>query len=136
MKEEIDQLKRELEKESASITTNREPVEGSGEDQISLHDLLLNKEKDLELLIRELDDKVRFGQKAIERPGSGAGRVAERPSSRAGSVENVEYVERPQSRGGTTGVDSWGRQGDDRRGFPGGRERGFLSNRDLDRYAK
>ncbi|KAM7464675.1 hypothetical protein LguiA_032796 [Lonicera macranthoides] len=133
LKEEIDQMKRELEKESASNTTNREPVEGSGEDQTNLHDLLLNKEKDLELLIRELDDKVRFGQKAIERPGSGAGRVAERPSSRAGSVENVEYMERPQSRGGTTGGDSWGRQGDDRRGFLGGRERGFLGNRELDR---
>lgn len=128
LREEIDNLKREFEKESAS--------KGSAEYQTSLHDQILLKERDLELLILELDDKVRFGQKAVERPGSGAGRVAsvqERPPSQSGSFEesrSVEFTETPRSRG--TG-DAWARQGDDRRGFTGGRERGFLGNRDSGR---
>ncbi|XP_042500714.1 eukaryotic translation initiation factor 4B2-like [Macadamia integrifolia] len=87
---------------------------------------MLSKEKDLELLIRELDDKVRFGQKSFERPGSGAGRVAglpERPPSQSGLSDDY--------RSGT--ADVWSRPGDDRRAFQGGRERGFLSNRDIDR---
>ncbi|CAL5421254.1 unnamed protein product [Camellia sinensis] len=136
LKAEIDHLKKELEKESASIG-NREPLEGSSEDQTSLNDVILSKEKELELLIREMDDKVRFGQKAVERPGSGAGRVSgfpERPPSQSGAFEesrSMEFMERPRSRG--TGGDMWTRQGDDRRSFQGGRERGFLGNRDMDR---
>uniref|UniRef100_A0A5B6Z178 Putative hepatoma-derived growth factor-related protein 2-like n=1 Tax=Davidia involucrata TaxID=16924 RepID=A0A5B6Z178_DAVIN len=127
LKEEIDHLKKEPEKES---------VQGSGKDQTSLHDQILCKERDLELLVRELDDKVRFGQKAVERPDSGAGRVAgfpERPPSQSGMFEesrSMEFMERPRSRG--TG-DVWTRQGNDRRAFQGGREGGFLGNRDVDR---
>lgn len=137
MKEEIEHLKMELDKESSS-NASRESLQVSGEEQTSLHDIVLRKERDLEQLTRELDDKLRFGQKAMERPGSGAGRVAafpERSPFQSGSFEesrSVEYMERPRSRG--TG-DAWTRQGDDRRGFQGGRERGFLGNRDLDRYA-
>ncbi|KAK3026025.1 hypothetical protein RJ639_042517 [Escallonia herrerae] len=163
LKEEIDVLKSELERQSAS-SAGRESLQGS-EDQTSLHNLLLLKERDLELLTRELDDKIRFGQKAIERPGSGAGRAAsyperpgsgagraasyperpgsgagrvasfsEQPPSRSGSFEesrSFEFMDRPRSRG--TG-DAWTRQGDDRRAFSGGRERGFLGNREY-RYA-
>ncbi|XP_052185761.1 eukaryotic translation initiation factor 4B2 [Diospyros lotus] len=136
LKEEIDHLKKELEKEAAS-NANRESGEGSSRDQTSmLQDLISSKERDLELLVLELDDKVRFGPKAIERPGSGAGRVSgfpDRPPSQSGSVEesrSVEFMERPQSRG--TG-DTWMRQADDRRAFQGGRERGFLGNREMDR---
>ncbi|KAI3885021.1 hypothetical protein MKW98_002413 [Papaver atlanticum] len=139
LKEEIDNLKKELEKEAA-INGNGESVEGSAAENSSLSDILLGKEKDLELLIRELDDKVRFGQKAAsERPGSGAGRVVgypdQRPPSQSGRSEdsrNMEFMDRPRSRG--TGAE-WARPVEDRRGFQGGRERGggFLGNRDMDR---
>lgn len=112
MKEEIDHLKKGLE-------------QGSGGDQTDLHELILNKERDLELLIRVLDDKLRFGQKAIERVGSGAGRTtasSDRPtSSQSESSRSSEFFERPRSR-------------DDRRSFQRGREGGFLGNRDMDRY--
>lgn len=116
---------------------NSEAALASGGAQTSLRDEIASKEKDLEQLIRDLDDKVRFGQKAIERPGSAAGRVTvfpERPPSQSGSVEefrNTEFMERPRSRG--TG-DLWTRPVDDRRAFQGGRDRGFLGNRDLGRY--
>ncbi|KAL6983784.1 hypothetical protein U1Q18_017160 [Sarracenia purpurea var. burkii] len=136
LKEELDNLKKEFEKESVS-NANRASVEGSSDDQSSLRDLILLKERDLELLIRELDDKVRFGPKVIERPGSGAGRVSsfpERPPSQSGVFDesrSVEFMERPRSRG--IG-DPWTGHGDDRRASRGGRERGFLDNRDMDRY--
>ncbi|OVA20576.1 Plant specific eukaryotic initiation factor 4B [Macleaya cordata] len=137
LKEEINNLKKELEKEDA-INVNGESLDGgSGADKTSLHEIIQSREKDLELLIRELDDKVRFGQKAAtERPGSGAGRVIgypERPPSQSGRSEdsrNMEFMDRPRSRG--TG-DVWTRPVDDRRAFQGGRERGFLGNRDMDR---
>ncbi|KAF5741106.1 eukaryotic translation initiation factor 4B family protein [Tripterygium wilfordii] len=133
LKEELDHLKKELEKES-SVKASQESPQG---DRPSLQDTIIQKESELEILIRELDDKVRFGQKAIERPGSGAGRgasFAERPPSRSGSVDDsrsVEFTDRPRSRG--TGGDMWARHGDDRRSFQGGRERGFLGNREMDR---
>ncbi|XP_021743498.1 eukaryotic translation initiation factor 4B2-like [Chenopodium quinoa] len=141
LKEEIENLKKELEKEP----DNDAPQETEGE-QTSLRDLIKSKESDLETLTRELDDKVRFGQKAVERPGSrhgsrpgsGAGRFTnypERPPSQSGSFDNgrvPEVMDRPRSRG--TG-DVWTRPGEDRRGgFQGGRDRGgFLGNRDFDR---
>lgn len=142
LKEEIENLRKELEKESG----NGVPHQESEGEQTSLPDLIKSKESDLEALIRELDDKVRFGQKAVERPGSrhgsrpssGAGRFTsypERPPSQSGSVDNgrvPEAMDRPRSRG--TG-DVWTRPGEDRRGsFQGGRDRGgFLGNRDFDR---
>lgn len=136
LKEEIDHLKKVLENESVS-NPNRESVEGSPDDQSSLRDTIHSKERELELLIRELDDKVRFGQKVTERPGSGSGRVfafpERRPPSQSGVFEDsrrMEVMERPRSRG--TG-DTWTRQGDDRRGYQGGRERGFVGNRGMDR---
>lgn len=133
MKEEIANLKKEQEKESTLAT---EPLPEPAGHQPSLRDTLLLKERELEKLIRDLDDKVRFGQKAVERPGSGAGRVGnylERMPSQSGTFEeskSTEFMERPRSRG--TG-DPWTRPADDRRAFHGGRERGFLGNRDLDR---
>ncbi|XVF43884.1 hypothetical protein PTKIN_Ptkin02bG0076600 [Pterospermum kingtungense] len=133
LKEEIDNLKKELEKGST-------PNSGSAGDQPILREKLLQKERKLEMLIQDFENKVRFGQKAVERPGSGAGRIGsfpDRPPSQSGSVDGsrtVEFMDRPRSRG--TG-DGWSRPGDDRRrfqgGFHGGRDRGFLGNRDLDR---
>ncbi|OMO81630.1 Plant specific eukaryotic initiation factor 4B [Corchorus olitorius] len=128
LKEEIDNLKKELEKEST--------LESAG-DQSTLCDTLIQKEKELDLLTQELD-KLRIGQKAVERPGSGANRTGsfpDRPPSQSGSIDGsrpVEYMDRPRSRGT---ADVWIRPADDHRrgGFHGGRDRGFLGNRDLDR---
>lgn len=111
MKKEIEQLRKET-------------LQNAGEDQATIHDLINQKERELELLIRDLDDKVRFGEKATERPSSGSNRVtsfAERPPSRPGSVDehrSGEFMDRPRSRG--TG-DAWTGPVDDRRAFHGGR---------------
>ncbi|KAG2708093.1 hypothetical protein I3843_05G160300 [Carya illinoinensis] len=139
LKEEIDHLKKELERES-TMEANSESLQGSGGDQSSLCDIILLRERELETLIHDLDSKVRFGQKAVERPGSrpssGAGRVAgfpERPPSQSSSIEetrNMEFMDRPRSRGAG---DVWARPADDRRSFGSGRDRGFIGNRDLDR---
>ncbi|KAL8241648.1 hypothetical protein R6Q59_011950 [Mikania micrantha] len=138
LKQELLDLKVNFEKEST-------------ENQTSLQNAILEKERELEQLGRDLDDKLRFSQKTIERPGSGAGRVGlgfqerpgsgsgtaglgfqERPPSQSGSFDesrSVDFSERPRSRG-----DFGMRRGDDRRGFGGGRDnRGFLGNRDLGR---
>lgn len=134
LKEEIDRLKEAMDKELPS-----DPSQESGADQTSVRVLIQLKERDLEVLVRELDDKVRFAQKAAERPGSGAGRFgnfSDRPPSQSGSVDDarsVDFADRPRSRGT---ADIWTRPADDRRGsFHGGRDRGFRGNRDFDRYA-
>ncbi|XP_057415584.1 eukaryotic translation initiation factor 4B2 isoform X2 [Lotus japonicus] len=136
LKEEIDNLKKELEKEP-KMNSNQESADEAGANQTGAHALLLQKERELELLIHDLDDKVRFGQKAVDRPGSSAGRtpvLSDRPPSRSGSFEDsrsVDFSDRPRSRG--TG-DAWMRPSDDRRQFQGSRERGFFSgSRDMDR---
>ncbi|XP_050374154.1 eukaryotic translation initiation factor 4B2-like [Argentina anserina] len=137
LKEEIEGLKKELQ---STNNVNNETVQDSSATQPSLHDIVRQKERDLELLIRDLDDKVRFGQKAIDRPGSGAGRPGsgagragsflDRTPFQSGSYEdsrNMEYMDRPRSHGKG---DAWGRPSDDRRGFQGNRERGFQGNRE------
>ncbi|GMI87743.1 eukaryotic translation initiation factor 4B1 [Hibiscus trionum] len=136
LKEEIDGLKKELEKNST-------PSSEAAGDQHSLREKLLHKERELEMLIQDLENKVRFGQKSVGRPGSGAGRPGsgagrtgsfpDRPPSQSGSIDgsrSVEFMDRPRSRGTT---DAWTRPGDERRGFQGGRDRGFQGNRDMDR---
>ncbi|KAL4364033.1 hypothetical protein GQ457_04G007980 [Hibiscus cannabinus] len=132
LKQEIDNLKKEIEKDST-------PDSESSGNQPTLHETLHHKERELEKLIRDMENKVRFGQKGIERPGSGSGRsggFSDRPASQSGSSDgsrNIEFMDRPRSRGSVTSVDAWTRPVDDRRGFQGGRDRGFLGNRDLDR---
>ncbi|KAK8625553.1 hypothetical protein V6N13_090421 [Hibiscus sabdariffa] len=90
------------------------------------------------MLIQDLENKVRFGQKAVERPGSGAGRTGsfpDRPPSQSGSIDgsrSMEFKDRPRFRGS---ADAWTRPGDERRGFQGGRDRGFQGNRDMERRA-
>ncbi|EEF32345.1 translation initiation factor, putative [Ricinus communis] len=129
LKEEIEHLKQEA-------APKEESLQSHGGDQPSLQEIISQKEKELEQIIRDFDDKVRFGQKAIERPGSGAGRAAnlsERPPSQSGSFDesrSMEYMDRPRSRGTQ---DAWTRPGDERRAFQGGRERGFMGSRDFDR---
>ena len=132
LREEIWDLKRELQKESEK----RQSMQGSGEDQISLQDLILSKERNLEQLNCDLDDKVRFGRKVMEKPGSGAFRgaiISERLPSQSDSLVNSRNKEirlRPQTPG--TG-DVRIRPGDNRRAFQGGMERRILGNRDTDR---
>ncbi|KAJ8758871.1 hypothetical protein K2173_002650 [Erythroxylum novogranatense] len=135
LKEEIETLKKELQKE-VTTTTNRGYLQESGVEEPSIQELLSHRERELEKLIRDLDDKVRFGQKAVDRPGSGAGRSVvfpERPHSQSGSFDDsrsIESTDRPRSRGLH---DSWSRPGDERRSHQGGRGRVFLGGRDFDR---
>lgn len=135
LKEEIENLKEEMEKELA-LKANNEHSQGSEADQSSLSDAISLKERELEALTRELDDKVRFGQKSVDRPGSGYGRsgsFSDRPPSRSGSIDesrSMDYNDRPSSRGMG---DAWSRSGNDRRPFQGGRDRGFLASRDSNR---
>lgn len=132
LKEEIEELRKKLEKESIAPEIKQEPGTNNNHNH-DLPETLRGKEKDLEILTRELDDKVRFRQKPVERPGSGAGRTgsySERTHSRSGSIDesrSFESTERPRSRGA---VDAWVRPVDDqRRNFQGSKERGFFSNR-------
>lgn len=134
LKEEINHLK-ELMKE-ADVNANGESVPGAAEEFSTLCEQILTKERELEMLTCDLDSKVRFGQRASDRPGSGAGRIAsipDRPPSQSSMPEeprNMEFMERPRSRGS----DVWTRSGDDRKSFQSGRG-GFFSNQDMDRYA-
>lgn len=137
LKDEIDHLKKELAKETENkVNSDSAPI--STEQIRNLHDLLRQREKELDQLSRELDDKVRFGQKAPAdvRPGSGSGRMAfsaDRPPSQSGISEdsrNIEFMERPGSRGRS---DSWSRPVDDRRGFQRNRDSGFLASKNVDR---
>ncbi|XP_047322367.1 eukaryotic translation initiation factor 4B2 [Impatiens glandulifera] len=150
LKKEIDNLKKELEKVSAPNGNGEAQLVGSVEQKKikkELEDLIVSKEKELEVLMNDLDGKVLSGQKHVERPGSGAGRVSgipERPPSQSGRYEEsrnvaaAAFIDRPRSRG-RGGGDAWTRQSDDRRSFRGGgggggRETGFLGNsRDMDR---
>ncbi|KAF8052029.1 hypothetical protein N665_1625s0004 [Sinapis alba] len=135
LKEEIEDLRKKLEKESIVPEIKQSDQEpGSNNNHYDLPEAIRGKEKDLEILTRELDDKVRFRQKPVERPRSGASRTgsySERTHSRAGSIDesrSFESTERPRSRGA---VDAWVRPVDDQpRNFQGGsKERGFFSNR-------
>ncbi|CAI9775354.1 unnamed protein product [Fraxinus pennsylvanica] len=111
LKEEIEHLKKEF-------------LEKSGQEQSGLQALIFEREKDLELLMQELDYKVHYSQKMVERPSSVAGRGAisierpnwpasyedpragfpERPPSRPGAHEDPRavYSERPRSRPGSS----------------------------------
>ncbi|EYU22540.1 hypothetical protein ABFS82_05G020900 [Erythranthe guttata] len=79
LKEEIEHLKNELQQKS-------------GEEQTSVQDLILQKQQHLEVLVHQLDDKVRYSQKIFERQNS-------RPPSRPGSHDGPRsgFPERPSS---------------------------------------
>ena len=135
LKEEIDVLRKELE-EGLSLNANKESVQESAGEMQNLRDRINKKEHELETLVLDLDDKVRFGKKATERPGSGAGRATvfpERPPSQGSFDESrsFESVDRPRSRGT---ADVWSRPADDRKPIQGARDRGFLGNRDMERF--
>ncbi|KAM0940831.1 putative plant specific eukaryotic initiation factor 4B [Dioscorea sansibarensis] len=134
LKEELRRLRETLIKESKG-NLDGESAQFSADE---LKGLLLQKERELESLTREFDDKVRFGQKATidVRPGSGSGRTVssfDRPPSQIGISEEpriTDYGERPRSRGGMG--DQWSKPVDDRR-FQIAKERGFPGNRNMDR---
>ncbi|XP_020571951.1 eukaryotic translation initiation factor 4B1-like [Phalaenopsis equestris] len=137
LKEEIDHLKKQLAYETDNkVNSDSAPI--STEQVRSLHELIREKEKELDQLVSLLDDKVRFGQKASTdgRPGSGSGRTAfsadRAPSQSTISDDsrNIEFMDRPRSRGRS---DSWSRPMDDRRGFSRSRDSGFLASRNVDR---
>ncbi|KAL8037800.1 hypothetical protein ABFX02_11G061400 [Erythranthe guttata] len=85
LKEEIEQLKKEL-------------LLKSDDDQTTINDLILQKERELELLVLQLDDKIRYTQKNFERQGSAAGGAYENP--RAALDRPPSQGERPPSRHG------------------------------------
>ncbi|MED6172610.1 hypothetical protein PIB30_051646 [Stylosanthes scabra] len=144
LKEEIDNLKKELGKESGGDSNK---ISSDEVGPTNTESVLLQKERELEILTRDLDNKIRFGQKATEGPGSSTGRAAgfpDRPQpSQSGSFEDsrsVDFVDRPRTRGtGNMWVRSNEdrrplRSNEDRRPFQGSRDRGWFQNsRDLDR---
>ncbi|KAJ8510562.1 hypothetical protein OPV22_000996 [Ensete ventricosum] len=111
----------------------------SAEELSKLHEEIARKEKDLELLVHQFDEKVQVGQRTTAniRPGSGSGRSdtsSTRPPSQSGMSEgsrSIDFVDRPQSGGGTG--DAWGKHVDDRRGFQGRRDKSFFESRNADR---
>ena len=90
MKEEIEQLKREL-------------LEKTGEEQAGVQDQIHKKEQELELLVSQLDDKVRYSQRNFERQSPGAVRGAgfnDRTPSRTGLYEGrSSFHDRPPASG-------------------------------------
>ncbi|CAF1920174.1 hypothetical protein YC2023_019602 [Brassica napus] len=68
LKEEIEELRKKLEKESIAPEIKKSDQEsGSNNNHHDLPETLRGKEKYLEILTRELDDKVRFRQRPVER---------------------------------------------------------------------
>eukprot|EP01018_Ginkgo_biloba_P036820 Gb_28173 [translate_table: standard] len=141
LKEEINVLK-ELVKETVSdegrLNGMASGVRCIEENELNLKNQIILKENQLELLSRDLDDKVRFGQRGGSRPGSAAGRSfenVERPGSRSGYSDggrSLDSFERPISRGGEDRrADVWTRSSEERRGMRGDRERSFV---DRDRF--
>lgn len=138
LKEEINALK-DLAKQSDGKVIENGNTSGE-EDQQTLIETIMKKEKELELLITELDDKVRFDNKrGGDRPGSTGGRSFEsfeRPRSQSGRSDNgknFDSFERPKSRGSESGgADVWTRSGEERRGMYGSRERTFTNRERLD----
>lgn len=137
LKENIGKLKLELEGE-VSVKGKAESFQGSEEDQTDLSFILSQKERELESLIRDSDDKVRFGQKAVERPASRSSSVSsfsERPPSHSSSIDeshSVDHSNRPPSRGTQ---DAWARPLNERRTFQRSRDRGFFTEREFNRSA-
>lgn len=130
-------LKQEISNLKAFATASESHPNGkftnlSPEELSRIYEEITMKEKDLELLVHQLDDTIRFGQKvaANSRPGSAGGKSdtsSTRPPSQSGMSEgsrSIEFVDRPQSSSGAG--DAWGKPMDGRRGFHRGRDQGFF----------
>ncbi|WVZ74771.1 hypothetical protein U9M48_022908 [Paspalum notatum var. saurae] len=109
LKEEINLLKVQLNESEGKI---------SDDDAKGLSEKIIRMEKQLELLIIAMDDKIRFSQ----RPGSGAGRViASPPTNFPDEPQIKESMERPHSRSST---EQYPKPTEERWGFQGSRDRG------------
>ncbi|KAL1539303.1 eukaryotic translation initiation factor 4B1-like [Salvia divinorum] len=88
LKEEIEQLKKEL-------------LQKTGDEEAGVQDQINKKEQELELLVSQLDDKVRYSQRNFERQSPGAAQGAgfnDRPPSRTGFHEGRSgFLDRPPS---------------------------------------
>jgi hypothetical protein len=122
LKEEINLMKVDLKEIEGKISDDSDQA---SIDAKQLSEKISQFESQLEQLTRELDDKIRFGQ----RPHSGAGRVTALPPSSA-EEPHATVVDRPRSRGG---MEPHARQ--EGWGFQGSRERGsFGGSRGSDRF--
>ncbi|XP_020580127.1 eukaryotic translation initiation factor 4B1-like [Phalaenopsis equestris] len=133
LKEEIDHLKKELCSQTEG-NMNSDSLDHSTEQCDSLLGKIKEREKELENLIHELDDKVRFVQRASadSRPGSGSGRAAF--SADKLSVQNGVSEGSRQTEFGSRGTsDSWSRPVSGKRGFLSSKDSGFLGNRSMNR---
>jgi hypothetical protein len=135
LKEEISLLKVDL-KDMEKISGGSD--QAAPEDAKNLTEKISKMEKQLELLTRELDDKIRFGQ----RPGSGAGRVttfprsslAEEPQVAVTIIDRSHSHDRPRSRGG---MEPYHKPVEERWGFQGSRERdSFGGSSSPDRFVQ
>ncbi|KAL6650906.1 hypothetical protein ACP70R_009831 [Stipagrostis hirtigluma subsp. patula] len=117
LKEEISLLKVDLKETEDKISAGSD--QAAPEDAKKLSEKISQMERQLELLTRELDDKIRFGQ----RPSSGAGRSKPFPPTSLTEEPQVTVttLDRPRSRGG---MDSYPKPVEERWGFQGSRERG------------
>ncbi|CAN6268259.1 unnamed protein product, partial [Urochloa humidicola] len=123
LKEEINLMKVDLKEIEGKIADD--PDQASV-DAKNLSEKISQLESQLEQLTRELDDKIRFGQ----RPRSGAGRVTALPPTSLADEPQATVVDRPRSRGG---MEPHSRP-EERWGFQGSRERGsFGGSRSSDR---
>lgn len=138
LKEEINALKDIANQSDEGKVVENGKASGE-ENQQTLFETIMKKEKELELLITELDDKVRFdNRRGGDRPGSTGGRSFEsfeRPGSQSGRSDNgknFDSFDRPKSRGNESGgADVWTRSGEERRGMYG-RERTFTNRERVD----
>ncbi|KAF8703470.1 hypothetical protein HU200_032277 [Digitaria exilis] len=127
LKEEINLMKVDLKEIEGKISDDSDQA---SVDAKNLSEKISQLESQLEQLTRELDDKIRFGQ----RPRSGAGRVTAPPPAGLAEEPQATVVDRPRSRGG---IEPPHQRPEERWGFQGSRERGsFGGNRSSDRFVQ
>ncbi|KAL7604675.1 hypothetical protein Lser_V15G14658 [Lactuca serriola] len=100
LKEEIDILKREY---NSGSDANNESNGNGNQSSSSLSDRILEKERKLEQLNHDLNNKIRFSQKPVERTG-------------LMSTDDSRSADSAETRGSNRDH-SWVRKGDDRGGF-------------------
>eukprot|EP00252_Welwitschia_mirabilis_P025140 TRINITY_DN7737_c0_g2_i1.p1 TRINITY_DN7737_c0_g2~~TRINITY_DN7737_c0_g2_i1.p1 ORF type:complete len:584 (-),score=75.33 TRINITY_DN7737_c0_g2_i1:315-1850(-) len=134
LKKEVNNLRMRLTRIGSGVSENGKS--SSGDDQNAIKEELEYKEKELEILVKELNDKARLERKNEERPGSGAGRnyeFFERPGSHSGHSEggrSFDSLDRPRSRGGESrGPEVWTRAGEERRSVNNSRGLSFSGRR-------
>lgn len=126
LKQEINNLKLALSEVS------KDPEKNSDEESNSLSDQIAQREKELELLICDFDNKVRFARKSTSFNDKRNTYSSDGQHSQLNIYdEHLISVDRTRPRGGKG--NTWGRPMDDRRGFRGGKMSGIHGNRNIDR---